>query len=578
MAELILAEGAAPATPATGKVTVYAKTDGKLYSKDDAGTETPAGGMTDGDKGDITVGGSGTTLTIDNDAVSNAKLANMAQDTIKGRASGAGTGDPTDLTATQATAILNNMVGDSGAGGTKGLVPAPAAGDAAAGKFLSAAGTWAAPSASLDINGLTALADLADADQVPVYDVSATANRKVGLLSLLGFRNKVLNGGFLALRGSQNNLAYYDNRGTYALGWRYLAESDLGTNLYWGAAAPTSASVRAAQLTTVTNNEKFGLMYTLPRELVLPLRSKSVCVSAYLKVSDARIGNVKMALVEWTGTVDETSGDPISSWGVAGTNPTLAAGWAYITESGTPTNLSVTTSYVQYSKTATLGASANNLAVLIWNDDKTNNVGDTLTIGEVALNLGSIVQPFEALPSDLVMLILCAKVICEWNPQDNEPPSASYATFDTRNGHPVLDFDDASTEYAIFTGLAKNNNTLRSAGNIFVLIVWAATSATSGNVVWGAEIELLNKSSTDLDSNNFGTMSQVVAATHGTSGKLTYSKLSFSNNLLEMLSKFRLRIQRTGGHGSDSMSGDAELRGVYLIEASEVEMNYEMAA
>lgn len=41
------------------------------------------------------------------------------------------------------TGSLSNMVGDSGAGGTKGLVPAPAAGDAAAGKFLKADGTWA---------------------------------------------------------------------------------------------------------------------------------------------------------------------------------------------------------------------------------------------------------------------------------------------------------------------------------------------------------------------------------------------------------------------------------------------------
>lgn len=77
-----------------------------------------------------------------NDSVTNAALANMATQTIKGRTT-AGTGDPEDLTATQATAILNNMVGDSGAGGTKGLVPAPAAGDAAASKFLKADGTWA---------------------------------------------------------------------------------------------------------------------------------------------------------------------------------------------------------------------------------------------------------------------------------------------------------------------------------------------------------------------------------------------------------------------------------------------------
>lgn len=43
------------------------------------------------------------------------------------------------------TADLDEMVGDSGSGGTKGLVPAPAAGDAAADKYLKADGTWDEP-------------------------------------------------------------------------------------------------------------------------------------------------------------------------------------------------------------------------------------------------------------------------------------------------------------------------------------------------------------------------------------------------------------------------------------------------
>lgn len=46
------------------------------------------------------------------------------------------------------TAALSDMVGDAGAGGTKGLAPAPGAGDAAAGKFLKADGTWAVPAGS----------------------------------------------------------------------------------------------------------------------------------------------------------------------------------------------------------------------------------------------------------------------------------------------------------------------------------------------------------------------------------------------------------------------------------------------
>ena len=55
--------------------------------------------------GDVTSVGDGST-TIANDAVSNAKAANMAANTIKGRVT-ASTGDPEDLTATQVRTIIN---------------------------------------------------------------------------------------------------------------------------------------------------------------------------------------------------------------------------------------------------------------------------------------------------------------------------------------------------------------------------------------------------------------------------------------------------------------------------------------
>lgn len=43
------------------------------------------------------------------------------------------------------TEIESVFIGDSGSGGAEGLVPAPAAGDAAAGKFLSADGSFQVP-------------------------------------------------------------------------------------------------------------------------------------------------------------------------------------------------------------------------------------------------------------------------------------------------------------------------------------------------------------------------------------------------------------------------------------------------
>lgn len=49
-----------------------------------------------------------------------------------------------DLSANRTLAI-SDFTGDSGSGGAKGAVPAPAAGDAAAGKFLKASGGWDVP-------------------------------------------------------------------------------------------------------------------------------------------------------------------------------------------------------------------------------------------------------------------------------------------------------------------------------------------------------------------------------------------------------------------------------------------------
>jgi hypothetical protein len=70
-------------------------------------------------------------------AATNAKLADMVQATLKGRDAGAGTGDPTDLTATQVTLMLDFFSAIS-----QGIVPASGGG---VDNFLRADGTWVAP-------------------------------------------------------------------------------------------------------------------------------------------------------------------------------------------------------------------------------------------------------------------------------------------------------------------------------------------------------------------------------------------------------------------------------------------------
>ena len=102
---------------AVGEVAL--RTDlGKLFTKKDNGNVAEIGGsgISDGDKGDITVSNSGDTFTIDNGVISTAKIADNAveltkiQDILTSRIIGrssSGTGNPQQLTAANVRSIIN---------------------------------------------------------------------------------------------------------------------------------------------------------------------------------------------------------------------------------------------------------------------------------------------------------------------------------------------------------------------------------------------------------------------------------------------------------------------------------------
>lgn len=150
---------------------------------------------------------------------------------------------------------------------------------------------------------------------------------------------------------------------------------------------------------------------------------------------------------------------------------------------------------------------------------------------------------------------------------NNDPPSTAPATEAVRNDHRILNFDAATDENAVFSGILPNHY---DGGGLTCTVIFMGATATSGNVVWNIAIERHQDDTDDLDTDSFAAANAATIATADVSGEPSYGDITFTNGAdmdsLAAGESFRMKVTRDADNASDNMSGDAQLMRIHVQE------------
>jgi hypothetical protein len=220
-------------------------TNGQVLSTNGSGILSwgAGGGISDGDKGDITVSGSGATWTIDSDVVTYAKIQNVsATSRLLGRST-AGAGDIEELTIGSGLSLAAGQLTTTGA-----VTPAGVSGSVQINDGAGALGAvtdfkWDSANTELDVPGNLSLDD-GGTFTTTLQTVTATANRTIS------FPNAT---GTVALVAGSNQQVTYNNAGAQA-----------GGNLGYNATTGVFGYVSGTGTITQATNKATGVTLNSP--------------------------------------------------------------------------------------------------------------------------------------------------------------------------------------------------------------------------------------------------------------------------------------------------------------------------
>jgi hypothetical protein len=138
------------------------------------------------------------------------------------------------------------------------------------------------------------------------------------------------------------------------------------------------------------------------------LHGQQVTVQARVQCSAA--ATIKIGVLQWAGTEDQPTNDPVSSWAAT---PTWAASYSL---AGSGSVALAASTWSDLRATFTLNSSFSNLAIIVWGSDVLAQ-NATLDLSAMQIERGATATPFEVRPVG-AELALCQRYYEEIGGQD----------------------------------------------------------------------------------------------------------------------------------------------------------------
>lgn len=222
---------------------------------------------------------------------------------------------------------------------------------------------------------------------------SATARATLEIDASVAHNNELCNGDFqiwqhgTAFTAAAPAAGGNDDGSYFADQWILLSDGNDVVDIA-KVVGTTSRAKNAAQFTIATADTAWGCLQILDADTSQSMRDIPMSFSIEVEApGDATL--FEMHLIEWTGTADSPTTDPISAWNALTTTPTLIANWAFVASS--TTSISATaTSTTFTAENVTIPGTVNNLGFLLTTLDGAMAASSVVRISEVNWVRGSL--------------------------------------------------------------------------------------------------------------------------------------------------------------------------------------------